>query len=162
MYENGKIYKLQCEDGYFYIGSTCNPLCKRIANHRQESKTNTNKLYSHIKEIGWNRVKIVLIENVYCKNKEELRKKEDEHIQQNRNNPFCLNTLRSFVSTEERNKVKTEYNRTLQSYQDRLIEKKKKIVCSCGKEISQGHLNTHIKTKYHNNRNGGETETVLF
>lgn len=161
MYQQGKIYKLQCDDGYYYIGSTCNPLCKRIANHREASKTNTNRLYSHVATLGWEKVRIVLLENHACNNKDELRKREDEHIQTCKTDSFCLNTLRAFVSNEERNAEKVKYNRTLPSYQDRLTRKKEKTLCSCGKHISQGHLATHLKTKYHDKHKNEIRDAIL-
>ena len=42
-YENGKIYKLiDQESEYFYIGSTCDTLSKRLYRHKAAAKTKPN------------------------------------------------------------------------------------------------------------------------
>jgi Uri superfamily endonuclease len=102
MYSNSKIYKLQCNDGYFYIGSTCDELRKRLWGHKKTSKTKNHiKVYKHINSIGWDNVSIILIESFECNNKDELRKKEDEYIQKELNNELCLNSQRAYLTEEE-------------------------------------------------------------
>lgn len=102
-YENSKIYKLQCDDGYYYIGSTTTELRCRLYKHKNKSKTYLDRTsYQHINEIGWDRVRIVLMEAFCCNNRDELRMKEDEHICKHRDDPFCLNTYRAFLTEEEK------------------------------------------------------------
>ena len=108
-YSNSKIYKLQCDDGYYYIGSTADELRKRLWSHKNNSKTKNSRIYEYINSIGWNRVRIILIEEFSCENKEELLKKEDAYIKEHRNNELCLNMIRAYVTEEE----KKEYDRTL-------------------------------------------------
>ena len=69
MYENGKIYKIVCEDGHYYIGSTTNKLNYRLHNHKIESNTKQCRLYDHIATIGWDKVTIECIEHVVCTSK---------------------------------------------------------------------------------------------
>lgn len=108
-YKNGKIYKLQINDGYFYIGSTATELRKRLSQHKTSSKHHPErKIYKHIGG-SWDNVKIILIEAIECNNKDELRKKEDEHIQKEVKNELCLNFLRSFVTEEDAKKRKKGY-----------------------------------------------------
>jgi len=107
-YSNGKIYKLQCEDGYFYIGSTIQVLSQRLGTHKKQCKTETSRIYQHINEIGWDKVRIVLIENVCCNNREELVKKEDEYIRQNRDDAFCLNMRVAFQTEEQKRDYQIE------------------------------------------------------
>jgi len=101
-YKNGKIYKLQCEDGHYYIGSTTRLLRKRFYDHKHSaSKTRNSRVYQHINALGWDRVRIVLVEDFPCDSKEHLVRKEDEHIRACRDDPMCLNMYNAVVSIEE-------------------------------------------------------------
>ena len=85
-YKNGKIYKiLNAIDDDCYVGSTCQPLSKRMAKHR-ESMHNTvkkdRKLYAKMHELGVDNFYIELIEEFPCENIEQLRKREGESIRQ--------------------------------------------------------------------------------
>lgn len=101
MYNHSSIYKLQCSDGSFYIGSTTNELRVRFSGHKTKSKTRTSRVYQHINTIGWNEVRIILIEAFSCNSKLELLKKEDEYIQRELDNEFCLNTLSAYRTDEQ-------------------------------------------------------------
>ena len=113
-YKNGKIYKLQCDDGHFYIGSTATELHKRFSTHK--SSRATSRVYTHINNIGWHRVRMVLIENFPCKSKLELNRREDEYIGTHLKNEFCLNTNYAYAMCSEESRMLTiyshEYNNT--------------------------------------------------
>ena len=80
-YEKSKIYKLQHEDGHFYIGSSTNELRVRLKQHKNKSKDGNNRrVYQHINN-EWDKVRIILIESFVCANRQELVKKEDEYSQ---------------------------------------------------------------------------------
>ena len=90
-YQNGKIYKV-VDIGYIksYIGSTIEDLNKRMAKHRNCDKNfseEDKKIYTTtfiiFDEYGIANCKIELIEYFPCKNKEELNKREGEHIRNN-------------------------------------------------------------------------------
>jgi hypothetical protein len=99
---NGKIYKLQCEDGYFYIGSTTSSLPFRLGGHKTKAKKHPERrVYKHILDLGWDKVRIVLIEEFVCTNRQELYKKEDEHIRTTIDE-MCLNHYRVERTREER------------------------------------------------------------
>jgi len=68
----------------------------------------TSKLYNYIKSIGWNNVKIELVELYSCDNREELRIKENTYILQSRNDILCLNTLSAHTPTEEKRRMEKE------------------------------------------------------
>ena len=73
-YSNSKVYKMiNGIDKHIYIGSTTQTLPKRLYNHKQNAKHGWQPLrvHNHFNRIGWETVKIVLIENVNCKSKEE-------------------------------------------------------------------------------------------
>lgn len=82
-YKNGKIYRLVNNvDDEFYVGSTCTSLAKRLYRHKQASILEPNRpVYKHLVNIGWENVKIVLIQEHPCNNKMELERKEREHIE---------------------------------------------------------------------------------
>lgn len=107
-YKNGKIYKIQCADGHFYIGSTTKSLAKRLRWHKDASLRGTSRLYIHINSIGWNNVNIELIENYSYDTINKLRKQEDKYIKQYINDVLCLNFNRAQLTTKE----KIEQNRT--------------------------------------------------
>ena len=109
-YKNGKIYKVQFDDGHFYIGSTAGELRRRLHNHRaQQCKTACGR---YIKIVGEDTCRIVLVEDYPCENKDQLRRKEDEHIQLNRNNEMCLNIMRAFLTPEEKKTDRQTYRET--------------------------------------------------
>ena len=82
-YANGTIYKLVNDvDKEIYIGSTCLPLSKCIYSHKKHAKKENSKLYKHLNTVGWDAVKIILIESFPCENKMELTKRERYYIDQ--------------------------------------------------------------------------------
>ena len=85
-YSNGAIYQLvNSVDEKIYIGSTCKPLHKRFHDHKKKAKANPNRpAYAHLNSIGWQNVRIILIETYSCGTKQELERKEYEHILANR------------------------------------------------------------------------------
>lgn len=104
-YENSKIYRLVCSDGFFYVGSTCVPLCKRLWNHKAKSKKKPEqKVYKHINTLGWDNVKIILIEEFQCKNKDELRRREQEEIDKYKTDEKCLNHFNAFGIDQDHKK----------------------------------------------------------
>ena len=85
-FKNGRIYCIRnhiCDD--IYIGSTTQPLSKRMQKHRESiySKRDGNMLlYQKMREIGKQRFFIELYEECPCKNIEQLRKREGEVIRE--------------------------------------------------------------------------------
>lgn len=108
-YENSKIYKLQHEDGHFYIGSTYAELRERLRGHKKNARQTPNRrVFQHINN-EWDKVRIILIENYPCENKYELLKREDEYIQKELENPLCLNHCRALIGDEEKKVLQKEY-----------------------------------------------------
>jgi hypothetical protein len=107
-YDNSKIYRLVCEDGSYYYGSTIQSLNERFQQHKGSSKTMTSKVYTHIQEIGWDKVRIECVEEVSCKNRKELREIENKYITEYRNDTLCLNTLRSYTPEDEKKNMEKE------------------------------------------------------
>ena len=90
-YKKGQIYRLWSpHTDKFYIGSTCSPLSKRMYNHRTVYNQSLNGSYcttaSQLFNLGFDDVKIELIELYPCNSKSELDKREGELIRQHKNN----------------------------------------------------------------------------
>ena len=122
-YSKGKIYKIQCEDGYYYIGSTCNDLRFRLNGHKEESRrerAKNRRLYNHIQD--WTRVRIVLLEEYPSENRQQLIRKEDEYIRNHRTDALCLNSIGAVVDLEHRKELVDTY---YQKHKEELIQKAK-------------------------------------
>lgn len=120
-YNNSKIYKLECEDGCYYYGSTTQSLEKRIYNHKKASTKQPYRVYKHINMIGWDKVTIILIEIYPCKSKRDLNKRESEFIYRDRTDKKCLNTILSYATEQQKNEKKKAY---LESYKRPLTDKR--------------------------------------
>ncbi len=106
-YENSTVYKITCDDGCYYYGSTIQPLKERMWHHRASAKTMTSKLYTHINQLGWDKVQIAAVETPPCTSRKELRVAENTYILPGKDDPLCLNTLRSFTPEEEKRQMET-------------------------------------------------------
>lgn len=83
IYENGKIYKIINDaTDKIYIGSTIQPLSKRLSQHKHKKSCCSRELL----ELG--NCKIILIENFKCDNKEQLTAREQYWIDNSSN---CIN-----------------------------------------------------------------------
>ena len=89
----GFVYKLVCDDGFYYFGCTKNELHKRFYWHKYAAQAAPQrKVNRHILQLGWEHVKIALVEEVLCKNRQELLRKESEYIEKQKCDMFCLNS----------------------------------------------------------------------
>lgn len=67
-------------------------------------------MYTHINSIGgWTRVRIVFVEDCPCENKQQLIRKEDEHIRNHQSDTLCLNTIGAVVDLKHRKEVVDTY-----------------------------------------------------
>ena len=98
-YSKGQIYKLwTLESNEIYIGSTINPLYKRLGQHKNGSnKCNSRFLFERYKD-----VKIELVENFSCNSKKELNAREGHH--QRLNKDILVNKCIAGRNTKEAKK----------------------------------------------------------
>lgn len=106
-YSQAKIYRLQCDDGHFYIGSTVLKLSTRFGQHRRaiENDAHNSKVYRYIRSIGGiEHVHIELVaENLGIASRDELLKIEDAHIREGmKDRQHCLNRNKPRATEEER------------------------------------------------------------
>ena len=130
-YQNGKIY---CKRNYInndiYVGSTTQPLSKRMAWHRQSTRKESKKhykIYQKMIELGIGNFYIELYEKYSCDSKEELFRKEGETIRELKpmlNNKIQDRTLQEWLEDNKeylKQNRKERYERT----RDRILENKK-------------------------------------
>ena len=103
-YSKGKIYKIW-DNGYniCYVGSTTQPLSKRMECHRRAFKKYLNGEYHNItvfsifREYGVENCKIEWVENYECNSKEELHSREGYYIK----NTDCVNRCIAGRTTQQ-------------------------------------------------------------
>ena len=173
-YNHGKIYKLVDSLGFYYVGSTCSSLSKRLSEHKATSKRDSNrKVYKQI--TNWNDVSIVLIAEVNVENKEQLMREEDKYI--DRTDPFCLNSFKAFSTVDEKQQYHQQYydenKKKIKKYKQQYYTENKKeilqknqkyhsenkdkihvrkrqlIKCICGLEITKSNFKQHTRSKKH-------------
>tara|TARA_R110000787_G_scaffold258125_1_gene363307 strand:+ start:69 stop:620 length:552 start_codon:yes stop_codon:yes gene_type:complete len=175
-YQKGKIYKLWSPQGTneeVYYGSTCDELRFRKNGHKQKSNYCSSKILFE----KYDDVRIELVEDYPCNNKQELNKKEGEYIRENK----CLNkyisgrTLKEYrqdnkekiqeyhknnkekiqeyhkIWRENNTEVKKDYNKEYyENNKECLLNKyKKKVTCECGFILNKNNIKRHQKSSKH-------------
>ena len=84
-YQNGKIYAIRsfATDKY-YIGSTCNPLHKRLYQHKSDKNSAKNRYRTSFEIVKYDDCYIELLEEFSCENKNQLQKREGELIRESK------------------------------------------------------------------------------
>ena len=145
-YEKGQIYKI-VDAGFnmCYIGSTTEPLSKRMERHRNYYKKylETGKVDTRVRLIfdkyGVENCKIILITDYPCNNKKELLRKEGEYIQ----SMECVNKCVAGRTPQEYKELYKEYFK--QKQQERYERDKETIK---QKSIEYWHKNKEQKNAY--------------
>ena len=168
-YDNGKIYKLWIhETDDIYIGSTIQNLSQRLSQHKKDYNKNVGFCSSKILFELSDNVMIELIEEYKCDNKNQLERKEGEHIRNNKcvNKYIAGRTQQDYI-LENRNKIleyqqnyyngnKVELLKKSKLYReqnkDKINEKAlEKVKCECGCEVIKRHLLRHKRSQKHFN-----------
>jgi len=136
-YSKGKIYSIRCrtDDTLIYVGSTTQPLCERLAQHKKASNKEINKKSLIYKTINdeWDIWYIELHELCPCNNKEELCRKEGEIIR-------LIGTL----NTRIEGRTKQEYGKEwFQVNKERLNEKHDKEWLDNKKEYNKEYYDNN-------------------
>jgi flagellar biosynthesis component FlhA len=151
-YHQAKIYKIT-DINYtkMYIGSTTQPLCKRFADHKKTYIRNQYKSSSSIifQEFGIENVKIELIAEVKCENKDQLLQIEGKHIRENKcvNKNVAGRTQKEYDQLPERKQKRKEYREKNKEKEE--AKNKEIYVCECGMTFTRGSLCRHLKRSIH-------------
>ena len=100
-YKQGKIYCIRShQTEQLYIGSTTKTLAQRLAKHKSNMKSGNRSV---IEILQYEDAYIELIELFPCNSKEELNKKEGEHIRTNNcvNKQIAGRTLKEYLETKK-------------------------------------------------------------
>jgi len=171
-YGNGKIYIIRSgSTDDVYIGSTIQPLSKRLGGHRSKYKcylAGKTHNYTSFKLIALGDYYIELLEHFPCNSKEELLAREGHFI---RTTKHCINRcIAGRTKKEYRHDNKEQINeREKQYYQnnkERIAKRKKqyrqnnkdkidkhknqKYSCICGGKYTHRNKSQHFKTNKHN------------
>lgn len=146
-YEHSKIYKLvNTNTNQTYIGSTTRPLSIRFNEHKSKYTTGKKREMSYLLFNDTDDVVIELLEDVNCKNKEELEKKERQYIEA----VDCVNIK---IPTRTKKEYDDETKQTLKNYHKNREEinkaRSEKVICECGSVVAKSALCRHRRRKIH-------------
>jgi len=145
-YANGKIYMIRCNTTkHIYIGSTTKRyLSERLGEHNSHYKRWTGGKMNYIASfdiIKNNNYVILLVELYPCKSNDELRMREQHHIDLNAD---CFNRQRAYISEAQTKEHRKEY---YENNKEHLKEHNKEY-----REAHKEHIKEHNKEYYENNK----------
>ena len=118
-YKKGRIYCVRNDiNDDVYVGSTIQPLSKRMATHRDKCKTQPFTLYVCMREIGVDHFYIELLEEYPCDNLEQLRRREGECIR-------SIGTLNMQISGRTQKEWYTDNTAKVKEYRENRKEQLK-------------------------------------
>jgi hypothetical protein len=168
-YKKGKIYQIKNTiDDDIYVGSTTNTLEGRMKGHRQGSNTKCKQhmiLYNKMNEYGFDKFFVELIEEYPCNSKIELGAREGHWIKERGTlNKIIQGRTKQDWNDENKDVKHNWYVKNLDKIREQMQNNPKykaKVVCECGLEVSQRHLNEHKITLTHQRRMGVEEEHII-
>lgn len=141
-YKKGMIYKIvNNENNKVYYGSTCQPLHKRMYDHRSKhSKCMSKNLGVDLKEC-----KIILVEKIECDCKYELEKRERFYIENNE----CVNKYIPTRTKKEwceanKQKIAEKDKKNYEKNKEKILKRKKEYYEN-NKEIIKEQQKQHYK-----------------
>ena len=176
-YQNSKVYCINNDvDDEVYVGSTTQPLSKRMVKHRCDVKTRPNKMKvtQHMASLGIENFYIELLEECPCDNIDQLMKKEGEWIRKIGTLNDKIQGRSHWETTKKwREENREKYLQSRREYRQKNIEQvrekdnaryhanKKEIyekakewkstrhVCECGGTYTNSGKSVHMKCKKH-------------
>ena len=146
-YQNGKIYKIT-GGGLTYIGSTTQPLSKRMTAHRKEYKkhktTGHHKTLTSFQFLDFPDYVITSVEDYPCERKEQLFMRERYFIE----NMECVNKAIPYRSAEDTYKKRMDDSL---KYRIEHPEKRSQI-CAKYYENDKEKISERCKVYYENNK----------
>ena len=142
-YQNGKIYKIELEDGSIYIGSTIKTLETRLKEHLSDTKSIVYKNKDKTPKIS-------LVINCPCENKHKLEKIEKKHINEYAKN-YGSKVLNKRGNVEIKEKPEIKYSFKIEK-EDELKRRIEKML-----SIKNNEKNKEFQIQF---RNGGKKVKV--
>lgn len=139
-YSRGVIYKIvNSVDDMEYFGSTAQKYYKqRWAKHTYDARHgNTAPVFQHMRKVGIDNCRMVLLEKYPCKDEKELTIREEWWRAQAKK---VLNQNRCYRTREQQLQDKLNYAKR---------DVKIKFICACGGRTCKHHKNAHVRTKRH-------------
>lgn len=165
-YGNGKIYKLVSDvDDKIFIGSCCLPLHKMLYNHKSKASVHpSHNVNKHFNAIGWDNVRIILIEKFPCKDKDELKQREQYYIDElkpelnkytkekirEKSREWSHNNKDKTKAYYEANKEKINLNQSIRKSYNWHCD-----ICNC--DMIVGSKSAHLKTIKHQSNMNNKT-----
>jgi hypothetical protein len=122
----------------------------------KDSKRHPNRrVYEHINAIGWDKVRIVLIENYPCENKRALIMRENYWYQElgpvlNNNvpgrRPICRHNRRLQFCVACNGSGCCKHGKSKYYCKKCSGDRVEKIHCDCGAHVTKNNMKRHIKT----------------
>jgi hypothetical protein len=142
-YQQGKVYKIISPNtDKIYIGSTTEPtLACRLRKHKDQYRRwvagKMKFCLGSFAIIEAGASSIILLESYPCTSRDELRAREQHHIDLHKAN--CANLVRAYVTQEQQ---RAHYNEHL--------------VCTCGGKYTRSNFAVHCKSESHQKYLAGE------
>ena len=128
MYDNGKIYTIRSHlTDKYYIGSTCNPLYKRLGQHKGDYKKFLGGKKNNISSfdiIKLGDAYIELLETYKCNSKEALNKREGDLMREHKDN-IVNKKIAGRTNKEYREDNKEKFN---EIYKQRYIDNREQTL----------------------------------
>ena len=165
-YKNSRIYQIRNTfDDDVYVGSTCQPLSKRMAYHRGNmnaaAKLNV-LLYKKMREHGVDCFYIELVEECSCENKEQLRKREGHFIRELATLNMCqAGRDRKTYKLDNQEQILSQGKQYYESHKEQITKyhekyrldnkelRNSKFECACGGSYSYTHKAEHCRCQKH-------------
>jgi hypothetical protein len=162
-YNKGKIYKIISlnDDSLVYYGSTCQRLSKRLSGHKTKHiqyQKGKGDYVTSFKVFDAENVKIYLVEDCPCENKEQLHAREGYYIRNNE----CVNKCipgRGYKQYYQDNKEKHKKYRDDHKEKNKIYWKEHRLrnkeklsktyECECGSIGQLVSKNRHERSKKH-------------
>ena len=127
-YQLAKIYKIVDDiDDIVYVGSTSQRLlCERMRDHRHKARSgSTAPIHQHMRSVGVDRFRIVLVEDFPCGRREQLTARED----------FWMS--------------KIPKERLLNMHNAKMFDRRQLVTCPCGRIVCKYSLSVHRRSPKH-------------
>ncbi len=136
-YSQAKIYKITNDfNNDIWIRTTCDTLVKKFSVHKAEAIRNVRKdciIQNTIREYGFDRFRIQLVEDFPCEDVYQLRQRQGHHIRE-------MKAINKYADSKD------YYEQNKEQINEHTSEI---VVCECGCKTRRDNISKHKKTKNH-------------